>query len=119
MRRYVILAAFLTFTAISCSTVTFQPFTNIKYSPTEKVDLYTDEKPAREYVEIGRIIVGEDAFTGEKNMVKWALEKAQKVGANGLIWIKEDKQFYAIPSQGSVIAGDEKQIIFIAIRYKN
>jgi hypothetical protein len=119
MRRYVILAAFLTFIAISCSTVTFQPFTKIKYSPTEKVDLYTDEKPAREYVEIGRIIVGEDAFTGEKNMVKWALEKAQKVGANGLIWIKEDKQFYAIPSQGSVIAGDEKQIIFIAIRYKN
>ena len=90
-----------------------------KYAPTEKVDLYTDEKPSKEYIEIGRIIVGEDAFTGEKNMVKWALEKAQKVGADGLIWEKEEKRIYAIPASGSVLAGDVKQIIFIAIKYKN
>ena len=50
---------------ISCSTTTFQPFTSQKYAPTKKVDLYTNEKPLQEYIEIGRIIVGEDAFTGE------------------------------------------------------
>lgn len=106
------------FVLASCSTATFQPFTNLKYAQTKKIDLYTDEKPSREYIEIGRIIVDEDVITGEKNMVKWALEKAQQVGADGLIWIKEDKQFYAIPSSGSVIAGNLKQIIFVAIKYK-
>jgi len=118
MNRFLILFI-LAFGLISCSTVTFQPFTNQKYAPTEKVDLYIDEKPLREYIEIGRIIVGEDAFTGEKNMVKWALEKARKVGADGLIWDKEEKKFYAIPASGSVLASDVKQIIFIAIKYKN
>lgn len=118
MKRLVIFVIALVFMAISCSTVTFQPYTNTKYPPSDKVDLYTDAKPSREYVEIGRILVGEDAFTGEKNMVKWALEKARSVGADGLIWAKEDKQFYAIPSGGSIIAGDSKQITFIAIKYK-
>ena len=118
MKRNMILVVFLALSATVCSTVTFQPFTNIKYPPTDKVDFYTDQKPSQEYIEIGRIIVGEDAFTGEKNMVKWALEEAKKVGADGLIWVKEDKDFYAIPSKGSVIAGDVKKIIFVAIKYK-
>jgi len=118
MTRF-ILFVILAFVSISCSTVTFQPFTNQKFASTEKVDLYIDEKPPREYIEIGRIIVGEDAFTGEKNMVKWALEKARKVGADGLIWVKEEKKFYAIPYSESVLAGDVKQIIFIAIKYEN
>lgn len=118
MNRFMIVII-LVFILTSCSTVAFQPFTNQKYAPTEKVDLYVDEKPSREYIEIGRIIVGEDAFTGEKNMVKWALDKARKVGADGLIWIKEEKKFYAIPYSESILAGDVKQIIFIAIKYKN
>lgn len=118
MNRFIILTTLVSF-LISCSTVTFQPFTNQKYAPTKKVDLFVDEKPSQEYIEIGRIIVGEDAFTGEKNMVKWALEKARKVGADGLIWAKEEKKFYAIPYKESVLAGDVKQIIFIAIKYKN
>ena len=103
---------------ISCSTTTFQPFTSQKYAPTKKVDLYTNEKPSREYIEIGRIIVGEDAFTGEKYLVKWALEKARKVGADGLIWVKEEKKFHAITIDGQLLAGDTKQVIFIAIKYK-
>lgn len=118
MNRFIILIV-LIFGLISCSTVTFQPFTNQKYTPTRKVDLYTDEKPSREYIEIGRIIVGEDAFTGEKYMVKWALEKARKVGADGLIWVKEEKKFHAITVSGQLLAGDTKQVIFIAIKYKD
>jgi len=112
------LTACLVICAISCSTTTFQPFTNTKYPPTTKVDLYTNEAPAKEYTEIGRIIVGEDAFTGEKNMVKWAIEKAKKIGADGLIWGGENKDLWAIPAGGSIIAGDTKKIVFIAIRYK-
>ncbi|NPV83243.1 MAG: hypothetical protein HPY46_06660 [Candidatus Aminicenantes bacterium] len=117
--KYLILSALLILCAISCSTVTFQPFTDTKYPPTTKVDLYTDKAPEREYIEIGRIIVREDAFTGEKNMVKWAIEQAKKVGADGLIWTGEDKDLWAIPAGGSIIAGDTKKIIFIAIKYKN
>lgn len=119
MKRSTILAILLVLSSISCSSVTYQPFTYVKYPPTQKVDLYTDEKPTREYIEIGRIISGEDALTGEKNMVKWALEKAKKIGADGLIWVKDEKQFYAIPSQGSVIAAEEKKIVFVAIKYKS
>jgi len=113
MNRFIILAV-LIFSLISCSTTTFQPFTNQKYTPTKKVDLYTDEKPSREYIEIGRIIVGEDAFTGETHMVKWAIEKARKVGADGLIWVRDAKTFYAT----KYYTGEVKEIIFIAIKYK-
>lgn len=112
MKNVALLFALILF--ISCSTTTFQPFTSQKYAPTRKVDLYTDEKPSREYIEIGRIIVGEDAFTGEKYMVKWAIEKARKVGADGLIWVRDAKTFYAT----KFYTGEVKEIIFIAIKYK-
>lgn len=115
MNRFLILFI-LIFNLLSCTTTTFQSFTKQKYAPTKKVDLYTNEKPSREYIEIGRIIVGEDAFTGEKHMVKWAMEKARKVGADGLIWVKDRTRFYALKSG---IAGEVKEIIFIAIKYKD
>lgn len=117
--RYKFVLPILIFILSSCSATTFQPFTNQKYPPTEKVDLYVSEKPTKDYIEIGRIIVTEDAFTGEKNMVKWVIEKARQVGADGLIWLKEEKDFYAIPAGQSLLAGDVKKIIFIAIKYKN
>jgi len=104
--KKIILLIFLVLSAISCELAKFQSFTNTKYPPTKNVDLYTDKKPEREYIEIGRIIVEEDAFTGEKNMVKGAIEKAQKVGADGLIWAKEDKDMWAIPAYGSILAGE-------------
>jgi hypothetical protein len=115
MNRFLILFI-LIFNLLSCTTTTFQPFTKQKYAPTRKVDLYTNEKPTRSYIEIGRIIVGEDAFTGEKHMVKWAIEKARKVGADGLIWVKDRTRFYALKSGR---AGEVKEIIFIAIKYKD
>lgn len=120
MKRLILLTL-LTLGAISCATSTFQPFTDTKYPPTAKVDLYTDKAPERKYIQIGRIIVGEDAFTGEKNMVKWAIEGAKKIGADGLIWGGEENRSWAIEGDtpGSVIAGDTKHITFIAIKYKD
>jgi hypothetical protein len=95
--------------------------TNTKYPPTVKVDLYTDKAPVREYKEIGRIIASEDSFTGEKNMIRWAIKKAKKIGADGLIRSGEDRKLWAVPSAipGSLMAGDAKQIVFIAIKYKD
>ena len=117
MNRFLILfiLIFNLLSCFACTTTTFQPFTKQKYAPTRKVDLYTNEKPTRSYIEIGRIIVGEDAFTGEKHMVKWAIEKARKVGADGLIWVRDDKTYYST----KYYKGQVKSIIFIAIKYKD
>lgn len=118
MKRRAILGA-IVLTAAACSTVSFQPFTATKFQPTARVDLFTTKMPERDYVEIGRITVEEDAFKGEAGMIPDAIQKAKEIGADGLIWQKEGSSgLVAIPIGKTWVVGDSKTITFIAIRYK-
>lgn len=108
---------FLLVTSISCaSSVNYQSFTTIKYAPVSTVDVYMTEKPDQEYKEIGRIGVTE-GLGGDGDMVKQAIKKAKKVGADGIILLEETKDTRYIVSEDMVIPASVKYLAFVAIKY--
>jgi hypothetical protein len=119
MKQRAIIGIALIMAAAACSSISYQPFTAVKFQRTERVELFTTKMPERDYVEIGRITVEEDAFKGEAGMIPDAIQKAKEIGADGLIWQKEGSSgLYAVPIGKTWVVGDSKTITFIAIRYK-
>ena len=110
----ILLLAFL----ISCSSsVIFQSFDQAVYPPTQKVDIYTTEKPERDYTEIGRIVVKE-GISGSQDMMTVAMKKAGEIGADGLILLSEDKDTGYVVTGNMILPGSFEKLIFVAIKYK-
>lgn len=115
--RYVILI-FLFFLLISCaSSVVFQPYSSQRYAPTNDVQVYTIQKPDREYIEIGLIEVTEGSGGGA-DMLQVAIKKAKEIGADAIILMREDKDTYYLFMNNMMHPRPVKKMAFVAIKFK-
>lgn len=116
MKKAILCFSLLMF--ISCAgSVVYRPLTDEKYPYSKHVDVYTKEKPQKPYKEIGKIEVkGGD-------IIKAAIKKAKKVGADGIILASESKKIVYLSrrnpeTQTSDISPEtEVHALFIAIKY--
>jgi len=114
MRKIILLFILVFF--ISCAPyyrIRFQPFSNLIYSPTWNIDVYSAKKPSREYIEIGRI-----EATGS-DIMRRALLMARKVGGDGLILLQGDKDTGYWNFGQVILPVTTKHLIFIVIKYKD
>ena len=107
---------------ISCASgVIYQPLTDIKYSPTNKIDVFISKKPTRQYKEIGRINITE-GLGGEGDMIQVAIKKTKEVGADEIILAADEKEMdylvqdYPDIDSTMIIPASHKKLTFIAIK---
>lgn len=111
-----ILLCFYLLLLFSCAaSVTYQPIISDTYPPTEKVDVYKEQKPERDFIQLGMILVSSEG--SEKLMLQKAIKKAKEVGADGIIVAEriDDTGRWRVDKRHKV-AG-KSYMKFIAIKY--
>ncbi|OGU58263.1 MAG: hypothetical protein A2V66_03490 [Ignavibacteria bacterium RBG_13_36_8] len=79
-----------------CHAASVVRFTDLYFSPTNKVDIYTDLNSLnRNYFEIGYVEAKGGIFVSKESLLKDMIEEAKKCGADALIKIEFwDRQRY-------------------------
>ena len=102
----------------ACSAaVSYVSLSSTTFPPTTKVDVYKNEKPAKEFVEVGMIVVSTEG--SEKIIMKKAIEKAMEVGADGIVMIgkEEDSSSWRVDTSYRLPQA-KTTLKFLAIKYK-
>ncbi|UCC40142.1 MAG: hypothetical protein JSV96_01405 [Candidatus Aminicenantes bacterium] len=120
MKKIILCFTLLIFISCASTPVIYRSLSDTSYPSTTKVDVYKKEKPTKEYIEIGRIEIKEQAEK-ENKVYELAIKKAKEVGADGIILVSDETSHEyvqllkdTITSSGDVVI---KRMIFIAIKY--
>jgi hypothetical protein len=116
MRKLIVFMA-IAFCMSCASTAIFQSLDEIRYQPTQRVEVFLTKMPTRSYTEIGRIEVSQ-GLNGTSDMIEVAVQKAKEIGADALILLTEDKETGYIAISNMVLPASVQKLVFVAIKYE-
>ena len=99
------------------SSVSFRPFGTETYPPSEKVEVFTIEKPTRPYDVIGQIVVNE-GLGGGQDMMNVAIAKARAIGAHAIILTGDTPETGFVMIGKIVHPASTERWVFLAVRWK-
>lgn len=85
------LGLFISLTMISCVTT---QVANLQRTPEKEVEVFMTTKPTREYVELKYIQADGAIFHNSEKLMKKLSERAKKEGADAVINVRYDYQFW-------------------------
>ncbi|MBN1223189.1 MAG: hypothetical protein JXB23_08055 [Candidatus Aminicenantes bacterium] len=125
MKKSVLVLILFVLASCASSPILYKSLTDASYPKTTQVDVFKDEKPDREYTEIGRIEIKGEAAE-ESEMYAMVIAKAKTVGADAVILIKDEKKMELVQMPGQSIDHREatdarekefKLLVFLAVKY--
>lgn len=84
----------ITFVIATLSSCVTTQVANLQRKSDKEVEVYTTSKPAKEYIELKYIQANSGIFHGPEKLLQKLIERAKKEGADAIINVHYDYQFW-------------------------